>query len=288
MTLDHRPSPPGAAGALTGSAARAAWAKTRGYRRDGFPCPRRIIGWSCLMEAGPRGESVRCVCEPWSHLLSHGEAWRTGDGGLLVTGEPYHVPVDDPAVSAFRAALAPYGLAVSASADSPHAPGLTTLITVGLADRPQRTDEHGREVLTGYRDMRHGIPLRLMVWCRWCCRWHQHGADDSTVPGIRVHWPEQCDLASRGGPYEGRGYVIEVSEAPYAAVRHLPREINARQVDALLHLLWGSPRARVPDSLVRLRAQPYPVPGGPAATYGGAARELARQRKAADIGTMCR
>ncbi len=42
----------------------------------------------------------------------------------------------------------------------------------------------------------------LLVWCRWCRRWHQHG-----LAGGDGHRAAHC--ARPGGPYR-RGYVLQM------------------------------------------------------------------------------
>jgi hypothetical protein len=107
--------------------------EAHGYRRlrPYYVCPRWIVGKRHLF---PRGIS-RCVCgfdtSSVPGIWDHARAWRTPDGGKVITLEPYQVHEDD--LAAYRQVLAPFGLRVRVAASSQWYRGWTHLLIIEAA-----------------------------------------------------------------------------------------------------------------------------------------------------------
>src|SRR2546429_188703 len=105
----------------------------RALRRYGFKlvntitaggCPRRVGGKRCLV-----GGSCLCLCDKNRfRLLDHCRMWRTREGNLVFTSEPYHVDLET--LEKFRKEVRPLGLAVELLPYSPYYPGKTFLLCV--------------------------------------------------------------------------------------------------------------------------------------------------------------
>lgn len=270
-----------------GHAEQDAWAAKRDYRPENTVCPRRIIGWNCFRQ-GAYDDSIGCPCDDRMHrgdwdrsaLFDHTRAWRTPDGGLIITSEPYDIKVRDPRIGAYGKLLARYNLTIEASAESPYYPGWTTLLTISAKPAAQRLHD-GLPLRRGYIEAVRGIQTGLKVWCPDACQWHTHAGYSSTEPGFT---PGQIVAGEHGNCFAVDGekpapYVIEVQEAPFSAVAHLPQAMSAAQMDRVIGAQW-SKTGKVPDSVIRLRRQPEPVPGGPIATRKGVVKQRKLDEKA--------
>lgn len=100
------------------------WAAERRWRPSKAPaCPRVVVGKRCLQ----LHLSGRCVCVRYRALLDHGRCWLAGRRHI-VTGEPYHVDVDQ--LAAFAEELRALGVDIDISGNSPWNPGQTVRITL--------------------------------------------------------------------------------------------------------------------------------------------------------------
>lgn len=104
-------------------------------------CPRPLVRKQCRVFTG-RGPMPRrdCVCqlEGVAHcVLDHARYWKTPDGELVLTAEPYRGSLDSErgrrALDAFTAGCSELGLQVERSDDSPWNPGSTVLLIVRRA-----------------------------------------------------------------------------------------------------------------------------------------------------------
>ena len=116
-----------------GWTAQNAWAERNGLRASqARQCPLVVAGRRCLQ---PRNGSCICGRLRNEHRAEHGRMydhvriWQDGDGGHVLTLEPYECTAEK--VEALAGALRPLGLCVEADAgESPWFPGRTTLIVV--------------------------------------------------------------------------------------------------------------------------------------------------------------
>lgn len=108
---------------------------------------------------------------------------------------------------------------------------------------------NGQPLLDGfieYRDQgRAHIPL-LRVWCRWCCRWHEHGLEDA-APGQIVHRVAHCPA-----PDSAFEYYVRITDTPFSRVRKALTESTYTQFKALR-------RGVISPVVQGLRNQPRPV-----------------------------
>lgn len=110
------------------------FAKNFGLRPSGAPaCPRVAAGRRCRADD-------RCICRRHWWALDHGRCWLDGDGGHVVTGEPYGFPADEQ-LRALLDELEELGVELHVDGQSPHFPGFTVLLRFGrgaVAVQPPR------------------------------------------------------------------------------------------------------------------------------------------------------
>lgn len=116
------------------------------------------------------------------------------------------------------------------------------------------TEKDGVPVLAGFIERRTknvaGPPAMLLrVWCRWCCRWHEHGLGGSAV-GDYTHRVAHCYAPD--SPYDKAGYWILVSAASFASRRKGMRAATVYQRSAIRS-------GRISEAVQRLRDQPTPT-----------------------------
>lgn len=112
----------------------------------------------------------------------------------------------------------------------------------------------GVPVLAGFIERRTkgvaGPPAMLLrVWCRWCCRWHEHGLADSG-PGDYTHRTAHCYAPD--SQYGDTGYWILVTDTPFSTPRKAIREASLAQRAAISG-------GRISEAVQRLRDQPRPI-----------------------------
>lgn len=97
----------------------------------GHACPRRVAGKRCrLAQAEDAPLILDCLCTCYPSLADHAHAWRTAEGQLVVTWEPYST-ADLTMLRPFARELASIGLSLTIDARrSPWNPGYTVLLTV--------------------------------------------------------------------------------------------------------------------------------------------------------------
>lgn len=95
-----------------------------------------------------------------------------------------------------------------------------------------------------------GPPAMLLrVWCRWCCRWHEHGLADAK-PGDRTHRSAHCTAPDSS--YRRTGYTILVAVTRFSAARKTIRQASLQQRSAIA-------AGRVSAAVQRLRDQAQPA-----------------------------
>lgn len=112
----------------------------------------------------------------------------------------------------------------------------------------------GVPVLAGFIEERTkgvaGPPAMLLrVWCRWCCRFHEHGLADSG-PGDYTHRSAHCYAPD--SPYQATGYWILVMDTPYSVHRKTTRQATMQQRSNIR-------AGRISAAVQRLRDQPTPI-----------------------------
>jgi hypothetical protein len=117
-------------------------------------------------------------------------------------------------------------------------------------DRWQRD---GRPVLAAYIERRTrgvaGPPAMLLrAWCKWCCRWHEHGLGESGV-GDYTHRTAHCSAPDSS--YDATGYYLLVTDTPFSAIRTAVKQATVRQRSAIR-------AGRISPAVQRLRDQPQP------------------------------
>ncbi|MER7720846.1 hypothetical protein ABTX99_28535 [Streptomyces flaveolus] len=118
----------------------------------------------------------------------------------------------------------------------------------------QSPPNDGTPVVAGFiEECAHGVagpPVMLLkVWCRWCCRWHEHGLADAN-PGDYVHRVAHCYAPD--SEYDQAGYWILVTNTPYSTPRKTMRQASTSQRYAIQD-------GRISDAVQRLRDQPLPI-----------------------------
>lgn len=90
----------------------------------------------------------------------------------------------------------------------------------------------------------------LYVWCGWCVRFHQHGAELSAQPGDTEDRVAHCYLPS--APYRsGVGYRIRISKVTYPEIKPLMKPAPV----ALERIIR---QGRTTPKILELRAQTLP------------------------------
>lgn len=112
-----------------------AWAAANGLCESrARECPRVVAGKRCVRYNGQRFSRPRCICEvaALTDLFDHTRMWIDGNGGHVLTTEPYFCPPER--VAAVAVELAPLGLTVETRDYSPWNPGSTTLLVISSAE----------------------------------------------------------------------------------------------------------------------------------------------------------
>lgn len=117
-----------------------------------------------------------------------------------------------------------------------------------------QTTQHDVPTLPGFIERRTagvaGPPAMLLhVWCRWCCRFHEHGLAGLKA-GDTTHRVAHCTTPD--SEYEERGYNIRVSDVAFSTARRSVRSATTAQRVALSS-------GRITEAVQRLRDQPGPV-----------------------------
>lgn len=112
----------------------------------------------------------------------------------------------------------------------------------------------GVPVLAGFIERRTkgvaGPPaLLLRVWCRWCCRWHEHGLADGK-PGDVTDRSAHCTAPD--STYRKTGYAIRITDVSFSAARKTIRQATLAQRAAISS-------GRISAAVHRLREQPIPA-----------------------------
>jgi hypothetical protein len=95
-----------------------------------------------------------------------------------------------------------------------------------------------------------GPPAMLLhVWCRWCCRFHEHGLADLQV-GDTTHRVAHCYAPD--SEYDDRGYNIRVTDVPFSTARRRVRSASVAQRASIQ-------AGRISEAVQKLRDQPSPV-----------------------------
>lgn len=95
-----------------------------------------------------------------------------------------------------------------------------------------------------------GPPAMLLrVWCRWCCRFHEHGLAGHKV-GDTTHRIAHCYAPD--SEYEDRGYNIRVTDVAFSTARKSVRSATTAQRAAISS-------GRISEAVQRLRDQTGPV-----------------------------
>lgn len=95
-----------------------------------------------------------------------------------------------------------------------------------------------------------GPPAMLLhVWCRWCCRWHQHGLADGK-PGDITYRVAHCTAPDSA--YDDTGYQIRISARSFSAASKDVRKASLAQRSAIS-------TGRISPAVQRLRDQPEPA-----------------------------
>lgn len=98
-----------------------------------------------------------------------------------------------------------------------------------------------------------GPPAMLLrVWCRWCCRFHEHGLADGK-PGDVTDRSAHCYAPD--SPYKATGYQIRITSTSYTAAKKTVRQATMNQRANIQH-------GRISDAVQRLREQPAPTNEG--------------------------
>lgn len=125
-------------------------------------CPRPLVRKHCKVYSGSGpflGGSCFCQVEGlYFHVLDHPNYWKTPEGDLVLTGEPYRGALKSESgqrlLEGFIAECGDLGLRVDLSEDSPWNPGSTVLVTVrreressriSWDKHPQKTQKPKRE-----------------------------------------------------------------------------------------------------------------------------------------------
>lgn len=108
----------------------------------------------------------------------------------------------------------------------------------------------GQPLLDGFIEhrftgMTHANLLR--VWCRWCCRWHEHGLADGK-PGEITHRSAHCFAMDHS--YDS--YYVRITDTPFSRVRNSLTVSSVAQSRAIR-------RGVISPAVQRLRNQPRPV-----------------------------
>lgn len=95
-----------------------------------------------------------------------------------------------------------------------------------------------------------GPPAMLLhVWCRWCCRFHEHGLADLQA-GDTTHRVAHCYAPD--SEYDDSGYSIHVTDIPYSTARRRVRSATAAQRAAIR-------AGRISEAVQQLRDQEPPA-----------------------------
>jgi hypothetical protein len=116
----------------------------------------------------------------------------------------------------------------------------------------QEPQHDGQPLLDGFIERRtknvvNPPAMLLRVWCRWCCRWHQHGLADGK-PGQITHRSAHC--IAKDSTYSG--YYIRITATSFAKARKMVRKASDPQRAAIA-------RGRISPAVQRLRDQPLPA-----------------------------
>jgi hypothetical protein len=95
-----------------------------------------------------------------------------------------------------------------------------------------------------------GPPAMLLrVWCRWCCRWHEHGLAGLEI-GDSTHRVAHCYAPDSS--YDETGYNLRVSSTQFSAVRKTMRKATVAQERAIRD-------GRISETVQKLRDQAPPA-----------------------------
>lgn len=117
-----------------------------------------------------------------------------------------------------------------------------------MTDSTTPDTKDGIPVVTGFIE-EHNQGHSLRVWCRWCCRWHEHGLAAANA-GDYVHRVAHCYAPD--SEYGQGGYWILVTDTPYSVPRKTMRQASTSQRYAIQD-------GRISAAVQRLRDQPLPV-----------------------------
>ncbi|WP_331719512.1 hypothetical protein OG693_39795 (plasmid) [Streptomyces sp. NBC_01259] len=120
-----------------------------------------------------------------------------------------------------------------------------------MTTNPQQRE--GVPVLPAYIERRTrgvaGPPAMLLrVWCKWCCRWHEHGLGGS---GVGDYTDRSAHCTAPDSPYTATGYHLLVTDTPFSAIRTAMKQATIRQRSAIR-------AGRISTAVQRLRNQPQP------------------------------
>jgi hypothetical protein len=121
-----------------------------------------------------------------------------------------------------------------------------------VTETEQKRD--GIPVLAGFIERRTagvaGPPAMLLrVWCRWCCRFHEHGLADGK-PGDYADRSAHCTAPD--STYRDTGYVIRITDVPFSTAKKTVRQATLAQRAAISS-------GRISAAVQRLRDQEHPA-----------------------------
>lgn len=94
--------------------------------------------------------------------------------------------------------------------------------------------------------------MLLRVWCRWCCRFHEHGLA-GLKPGDTTHRVAHCYAPD--SEYDDLGYNIRVTDVPFSTARKSVRTASTVQRAAIQD-------GRISEAVQKLRDQTPPPADG--------------------------